>query len=73
MYINGMLSNALVLASTLATVIAASVPSVSLSPREFPEYPSHCPPFQGTFVIDQYKLYPENADWDLKSCLLYIG
>ncbi|KAG4433132.1 hypothetical protein IFR05_011374 [Cadophora sp. M221] len=32
-----------------------------------------CPPFKGTFTIKQYQLYPENADFDFDSCLLYIG
>ena len=32
-----------------------------------------CPPFKGTFTIKQYQLYPENADYDFKTCLLYIG
>ncbi|KAK0114895.1 hypothetical protein ONS96_013373 [Cadophora gregata f. sp. sojae] len=32
-----------------------------------------CPPFGGTFTIDQYQLYPENADFDFDSCLLYTG
>ncbi|KAK3945458.1 hypothetical protein QBC46DRAFT_217526, partial [Diplogelasinospora grovesii] len=30
-----------------------------------------CPPFDnGTFIIDQHQLYPENADCDQKNCLL---
>jgi len=33
-----------------------------------------CPPFKGgTFVIDKYQLYAENADWDAHSCLVYFG
>jgi hypothetical protein len=32
-----------------------------------------CPQFNGSFVIDSYQLYPENADFDFDSCLLYIG
>ncbi|KAH7403844.1 hypothetical protein BKA64DRAFT_777559 [Cadophora sp. MPI-SDFR-AT-0126] len=32
-----------------------------------------CPPFKGTFTINQYQLYPENADFDFRSCLLYAG
>lgn len=27
----------------------------------------------GTFIIEQYQLYPENADWDRKRCALYFG
>ncbi len=36
--------------------------------------PSTCKPFhRGSFNIKQYQLYPENADWDEKSCLVYFG
>ncbi|KAH6661472.1 hypothetical protein F5X68DRAFT_226122 [Plectosphaerella plurivora] len=34
---------------------------------------SFCPPFQGNFTIEEYQLYPENAEFDTKSCLLYIS
>ncbi|KAI1774503.1 hypothetical protein F4818DRAFT_64154 [Hypoxylon cercidicola] len=35
---------------------------------------SKCPPFaNGDLVIESYQLYPENADFDLHDCLLYIG
>lgn len=31
-----------------------------------------CAPFtNGTFQIDEYQLYPENADFDTKRCRLY--
>ncbi|KAG4438217.1 hypothetical protein IFR05_006290 [Cadophora sp. M221] len=30
-----------------------------------------CPPLQGNFTIDQFQLYPENADFDTRSCLFY--
>lgn len=33
---------------------------------------SNCKPFSGNFTINQYQLYPENSDFDFKSCLLYI-
>ncbi|KUJ07207.1 uncharacterized protein LY89DRAFT_789984 [Mollisia scopiformis] len=45
----------------------------SLYERELPTFKSRCPAFAGTFVIDQYKLYPENADFDFKKCVLYLG
>jgi len=32
-----------------------------------------CPPFSGDFTIHNYKLYPENVDFDFDSCLLYVG
>ncbi|KAF8853020.1 hypothetical protein BDZ45DRAFT_658506 [Acephala macrosclerotiorum] len=62
----------LLLGASVATGILASS-TFSLSDRELPTFKSKCPPFNGTFVIDQYKLYPENADFDFKKCLLYIG
>ncbi len=35
---------------------------------------SECPSLnRGTFVIDQYQLYPENADWDAQACVVYFG
>jgi hypothetical protein len=36
--------------------------------------PTSCPPFtKGTFSVNQLQLYPENADWDTKTCLVYFG
>ncbi len=33
-----------------------------------------CPPLhRGTFNLDQYQLYPENADWDEAACVVYFG
>lgn len=32
-----------------------------------------CPPFNGTYIIDSFALYPENVDFDPVSCLLYVG
>jgi hypothetical protein len=32
-----------------------------------------CPPFKRSFEIDYFQVYPENADFDFQSCLLYIG
>lgn len=34
---------------------------------------SRCKPFKGDFTIHQYQLYPENADFDFNSCLVYTG
>ena len=28
---------------------------------------------RGNFNINRYQLYPENADWDDKNCLVYFG
>jgi hypothetical protein len=69
---NYVIFKSLLVASVWVSIHAISLPSSSLS-RELPTFPSTCPPFSGTFVIDQYKLYPENADFDFRSCLLYIG
>jgi len=33
-----------------------------------------CAPLRrGNFNISRYQLYPENADWDDKACLVYFG
>jgi hypothetical protein len=33
-----------------------------------------CPAFtNGTITVNQFQLYPENADWDTKNCLVYFG
>ncbi len=59
------------MASKLAALLLVGlhVLGVAALPRR-----STCPPFNnGTFIIDQYQLYPENADWDTKKCLLYFG
>ena len=31
-----------------------------------------CPPFSGNLTLHEYQLYPENADWDSRQCLLYL-
>jgi hypothetical protein len=34
---------------------------------------SHCPQFNhGSFVIEEFQLYPESADWDPDRCVLYL-
>ncbi|KAI0179011.1 hypothetical protein GGR52DRAFT_284700 [Hypoxylon sp. FL1284] len=55
----------------LCVVLARNVAdAASLRPSRRAE----CPPFdEGTIVIESYQLYPENADFDLNDCLLYIG
>jgi hypothetical protein len=32
-----------------------------------------CTTPNGSFEINQFMLYPENVDFDFKSCLLYLG
>lgn len=31
-----------------------------------------CPPFSGSFFIEQQDLYPESADWSPETCKLYL-
>ncbi|WQF87809.1 Putative WD40/YVTN repeat-like-containing domain superfamily [Colletotrichum destructivum] len=39
-----------------------------------PQPTRQCAPIQkGSFTIQQYQLYPENADWDVENCILYFG
>ncbi|KAJ4360183.1 uncharacterized protein N0V89_000743 [Didymosphaeria variabile] len=52
--------SALILAATAVTAHPGS-------------HSSRRPPFQGDFTINQYQLYPENADFDFKTGKLYIG
>ena len=47
--------------------------SQQLGPRQGGAKPGRCPDVTGTFMIEQYQLYPENADFDFNSCLLYLG
>ncbi|KAF4341543.1 trichothecene biosynthesis [Fusarium beomiforme] len=35
--------------------------------------PYTCPPISGNKTIDAYQLYPENADFDTRRCLLYTS
>ncbi|KAL0934720.1 uncharacterized protein CTRU02_209311 [Colletotrichum truncatum] len=33
-----------------------------------------CPAFtKGSFTVQQFQLYPENADWDVDNCIIYFG
>ncbi|KAK2017199.1 hypothetical protein LZ32DRAFT_523534 [Colletotrichum eremochloae] len=47
----------------------------SLSPVEStPQLARRCLPFaNGSFVIQQYQLYPGSADWDVDNCIIYFG
>ena len=56
------------LAVSLLPVFTACIPSSA-----YHGHTSHCPSFKnGTFNIHQFQLYPENAAWDSKNCVLYI-
>lgn len=60
-------TTSLALASGLAK-LALAAPSYPISPRD-----TACANVEGTFTIDNYKLYPENLDWDPVHCKLYIS
>jgi hypothetical protein len=61
------------------TVLAAATPvpnswSSALAKRHQRGRHDDCPQVnRGSFIINQYQLYPENADWDEDSCLVYFG
>jgi hypothetical protein len=56
------------IAALLTSLLAVGASAV---PRS---YPGKCPPFhRGSFNINQYQLYPENADWDANRCLVLFG
>jgi len=58
-----------VLRKGLVSLLAvASASARSIQPR------AECPGLpKGSVTIDQYQLYPENADWDVANCLVYFG
>ncbi|KAK0630859.1 hypothetical protein B0T17DRAFT_572834 [Bombardia bombarda] len=58
----------------------ASPPSISPAPKHHIRSNGHgshnhgCPPLnRGSFAIDYFQLYAENADWDEASCLVWFG
>ncbi|KAK1759934.1 hypothetical protein QBC47DRAFT_373335 [Echria macrotheca] len=53
--------------------ITYALPSSRLPHRSLAHPPKDCPPFSGTFNIDYFQLYPENADWDTNSCTVWFG
>lgn len=56
-----------------SVVVAAPTIATTLAPPGSIKY-RPCPPFKkGSFDINLFQLYPENADWDLKRCVLYFG
>jgi len=62
-------------AQWVACLLLASSYIVAALPNKHRSYQAdECPPFNGgNFTINQYQLYPENADFDTRQCLLYIG
>ncbi|KAK1752999.1 hypothetical protein QBC47DRAFT_462692 [Echria macrotheca] len=59
------------LATVLSAVLLTSTRAASLDGRGKKH---SCPPFQnGTFIIHQYQLYPDNAAFDFDECVLYIS
>lgn len=62
---------ALTFASGLAgAALALAAPSERLA---LPRQSSPCAAVTGDFTIENYKLYPENLDWDPAHCKLYIS
>ncbi|ERT01157.1 trichothecene biosynthesis enzyme [Sporothrix schenckii 1099-18] len=65
--------------SLWVAALAAATPvpdtwSSSLAKRHHRGRLDNCPDVHGgSFIINQYQLYPENADWDGDSCLVYFG
>ncbi|CAK7217677.1 hypothetical protein SBRCBS47491_003248 [Sporothrix bragantina] len=60
-------------ALAVATPIAESW-SPGLAKRHQRGRQDDCPPVdRGSFIINQYQLYPENADWSGDECLVYFG
>ncbi|KAF4778486.1 hypothetical protein HER10_EVM0005685 [Colletotrichum scovillei] len=58
--------------STGLTGLAALASVVSAFPFKLAET-ANCAAVSGTFEIENYKLYPENLDWDPIHCKLYIS
>lgn len=63
----------LLLLLTMALQITYASPSSPLPDRSLAHLPKKCPPFSGTFNIDYFQLYPENADWNPNSCTVWFG
>ena len=67
---NAMIMHTLVALALLALAAASAIPAPI-----FQRNPGgQCPPLhRGTFTVKQFQLYPENADWDAKRCVVYYG
>ncbi|PVI00926.1 hypothetical protein DM02DRAFT_728209 [Periconia macrospinosa] len=63
---NGIICAAALLPNVLLAVYSTSLPS-------HPASGVPCPNPNGTFSVNQLGLYPENADFNAESCLLYIS
>lgn len=63
----------LLLLTTALFKITCASPSSRLPDRSLAHRPKKCPPFSGTFNIEYFQLYPENADWNPDSCTVWIG
>ena len=55
----------------LSSLLAGGI--FALNTAALPQQTAKCAPKNGTFTVEAYQLYPENADWDTKKCLLYFG
>ncbi|KAK1987518.1 hypothetical protein LZ30DRAFT_579872 [Colletotrichum cereale] len=59
---------------TLLVDILVVILGILLSVEGTPQLARRCLPFgNGSFVIQHYQLYPENADWDVDNCIIYFG
>lgn len=68
-----MMANLLKSILVAGLALGSSVVASTIPPHGVANYPP-CPPFRkGTFSINQFQLYPENADWDTKRCIVYYG
>ncbi|KAK6211577.1 TRI14 [Colletotrichum tabaci] len=65
---------ALLLAATPFLIAGAWRGTLMIPNEVYGESPTPaCPPFQGNFSINQFQLYPENAEFDPSTCLLYVS
>ncbi|KAJ3956106.1 hypothetical protein N0V92_007369 [Colletotrichum tropicale] len=58
--------------SLMAASLVAATSVVSAFPFHLKQT-ENCSEVNGTFSIDNYKLYPENLDWDPVHCKLYVS
>jgi len=56
----------------LLAAIFGSQPFIALARSDLTAH-EPCPPVSGDIILEEYQLYPENADWDSQQCLLYFG
>lgn len=57
----------ILLSAVIAPAVVLAHPATRVSTKKA------CAPLDGDFIINNFKLYPENADWDPVNCKLYAG